>query len=440
LANKRKHSIDELFSTRLKHRQEKAPADAWERLSRSLYQKEKVVRMHRIRAAAAVAAVFITFFAGLWFSDLALLPDKKQPTLQKESKSNGHSLPFLSSFLQEKVFVAHQYPQKINASLTKRTPGALHFHSEDDSLPETQNPDSRLISYSTEFLPATNNKFSMDIPESILSRMLMQPFQASKPVEKKKTPSQRWHVSGIIGPSYTYRTTNNDNLALFNNSYHSKEDNYDVSEKGTLNYSGGISAQYALNNRWEIESGFVYSQIGQQKNTLLVNQNPGKEDGYELTTSAGKLDASNLPKEVTNDMFNSGDYGPLDINEKKPSYDATLFQQFDYLEIPVIFRYKMYEKTIRFNLITGMSTGILVGNQSYVNLQGQKQTLGATKNLRDLLYSSILGVGLQYQITRTFSFRLEPTFKYALHSINKSEEFIYRPYSFELRTGIRVQF
>jgi hypothetical protein len=94
-------------------------------------------------------------------------------------------------------------------------------------------------------------------------------------------------------------------------------------------------------------------------------------------------------------------------------------------------------KRFSINLIGGLSPGILVNNRSYFNIEDEKIQTGTTENIKPMIYNSVLGIGMAYDISKKVSVNLSPTFKYSLSPVNSGSNGInYHPYSISWFTGI----
>jgi len=110
------------------------------------------------------------------------------------------------------------------------------------------------------------------------------------------------------------------------------------------------------------------------------------------------------------------------------------------VEVPMIVKYSVYNEKIGINLISGLSTGLLVNNETIIQTNSKKRNLGYTENIREVLHSTLLGVGFHLPLSNKLTIELEPTFKYGLYSINSSDEFGYKPYSMGIYSGIQYRF
>jgi len=69
----------------------------------------------------------------------------------------------------------------------------------------------------------------------------------------------------------------------------------------------------------------------------------------------------------------------------------------------------------------------------------QKEIISKIQGINSMIYSTMLGFGIEYGISKKVTVNLEPLFKYSLNSINKDSEYIYKPYSIGVFTGINYK-
>jgi hypothetical protein len=135
----------------------------------------------------------------------------------------------------------------------------------------------------------------------------------------------------------------------------------------------------------------------------------------------------------TSDVFNPEKASLQYINN-------TLRQNFSYLELPIVLRYKVVDKMIDFSLIGGVSYSLLVSNSVYTMLDGSKYSIGKTDGLNPISLSSSLGMGMEYNFSDNLSLNLEPTFRYYLNPFNEVTGLKIHPYSFGIFSGLSYKF
>ncbi len=91
------------------------------------------------------------------------------------------------------------------------------------------------------------------------------------------------------------------------------------------------------------------------------------------------------------------------------------------------------------NLIGGLSTLFLGDNEVSVMADGFRSTLGEANNLSSVSFSTNIGLGLDYKISRRLKFNVEPMFKYQLNPYTESSV-DFQPYYIGVYTGFSLKF
>ena len=258
----------------------------------------------------------------------------------------------------------------------------------------------------------------------------------------RKLPG-RWSISALISPTYQSGFTSGDNEAVIQAM---------ASEQAVLSYSGGLALSYKINKRFSVQSGLYYSSIG--KELTGISAYSGFSDhfytkgrsNFVITTSTGTVYSSN------NDIFLSDrssseriqtSYNNNVIDPVKSSLtylDNSIYQNFRYLELPIILRYKFIDKTLDLNIIGGVSSNLLVNNSVYAFSDGGKTDIGVTDGLNMITFSSSLGMGMEYNLSGNLSVNLEPMFRYYINPFNNIPGMKIHPYSFGVFSGISYKF
>jgi hypothetical protein len=165
---------------------------------------------------------------------------------------------------------------------------------------------------------------------------------------------------------------------------------------------------------------------------------------FEVLTSTGTLYTSNsdvfLESVAGNRVITSYTSDVFDPKKSNLQYiNNTLRQNLSYLELPIILRYKIVDKTLDFNIIGGVSYNMLLNNSVYTIVDGGKYPIGETDGLNILTVSSSLGMGMEYNLSKKFSLNLEPTFRYYLNPYNTPGTTTH-PYSFGIFSGVSYKF
>jgi hypothetical protein len=258
----------------------------------------------------------------------------------------------------------------------------------------------------------------------------------------KEITVNRWSISAMASPNYYSRVnfgTNQNANDLAGN------------EKPEVSYSGGMAFAYKVNKRMSIQSGIYYSSIGQKISGVSAYSGFGKyneakgSSQFSVQTSSGTIVATNNNIYLRDNLSARVIAGYLaeSIDPTKASLtylNNSISQNFSYLEVPVIFKYKAIDRKIDVNLVGGLSYNILVGNSAYASDGGSKYSIGKTEGLSPVNFSSSLGVGFEYTLSKKFSLDLEPTFRYYLTPLGGLVGSSIHPYSFGVFTGVLYKF
>ena len=266
-------------------------------------------------------------------------------------------------------------------------------------------------------------------------------------VNESNRISTRWSLGGQVSPLYAFRQTSTPGLnkALANSYGNSSGPN----ESGIISYSGGMNIEFKASRRLSVSSGLYYSRMGQNIKGSGTSANfyavatyskSDQSGGYAFQNSTGILPQS----KNTADLQVTGP-GTKNLNSNLLNYistgqDATLLQSMDFLEIPLMVRYRIIDRKIGLHVLGGLSTHILTANKLVLEDSSGKQDYGSTSGLSTFNYSSTVGLGLDYSISKRIQLNLEPAFKYYINSINSTGNIASHPYSFGIYTGMCYTF
>ncbi|MCF8364757.1 MAG: PorT family protein [Bacteroidales bacterium] len=481
-------NIDKLFQKSLKGHKVKAPANAWNRLQNDLHIPERRGIFWITRAAAAAILLMTAFGGGYYFSKMNILNNDqlseviKPDTKTKEIKTSSTIESFVNN--QPEIKPA-EIVENTNDSLVitnpdhRANPSQLITASaentnifKDSDLSEPANPGNdkeqqasvvstnetafensdelakiQLSEFAAE-VNTENKKPAKDIqPDNIqtqdavpllsdemLHQMLISgntDLSDALMPESESEKNSRWRIGGRLSPVYSYRNTNGD---AFQTPDESVDAGYfNSNEVGVTSIAGGISLDYIINSRLSFGSGMYLSRIGQQNNEVLAYNDPNSTSMYKLTSSIGTVTIN--PKKFESVIIEK----PASIKDSVPGdyiVNGSFVQNLDYLEVPLVLKYKILNKKFSVNILGGLSPGILVNNRSFFETDGEKLQTGTTQNIDPFIYNSIVGIGLDYAIGRKLSLNMEPSFKYSLSPVNSNNGINYHPYSLSWFTGI----
>jgi len=264
-------------------------------------------------------------------------------------------------------------------------------------------------------------------------------------LNKTKSADGNWMIGAAVSPNYSMIKTSQSSEYLRSMANSQSTDN--------LNLAGGLSVEYKTKKRWSIQSGIYYNKLEQLSGSSLSSQN-GLAFGPEglnnlfnapvfannglmaMNSVAGVIQIANLPSNVR--IEGSLDHAQLGKNTLVTNADFN--QRFEYLEIPLYFRYLLIDSKIDIQVLSGLSTNILVGNNVYMQDENGKSKIGSTIGMTNFNYSGVFGLGFNYSLTSSLYLNIEPRFKYYFNSLNENKDISYQPYTFGIYTGISYAF
>jgi opacity protein-like surface antigen len=207
-----------------------------------------------------------------------------------------------------------------------------------------------------------------------------------------------------------------------------------------------VALSYRINKRFSVQSGIYYSNIGQELSGIssysgFGKYNDSKSSGFSVISASGTIYTDNddvFLLDNNSQTKYSNDFDP--VKAELQYIDNSLRQSFNYLELPVVVRYKVVDKTLDFNIIGGVSSNVLVSNTVSAGSTGNKHKIGGTDGLNMLTFSSSLGMGMEYNLSEKLSMNLEPVFRYYINPFGAIPGMNIHPYSFGVFSGISYRF
>ena len=195
----------------------------------------------------------------------------------------------------------------------------------------------------------------------------------------------------------------------------------------------GINVGYQLSSKWRITSGI------KQLNTRSTVKNV-------LTARAGfsqSIASSNLSQNKANMIVTTpSTFKTLSTNGRLgriPTQNATLKRQLDFVELPVGLAYKILNRQIGIEVSAGASSLFVNNNEVFVTSKSGTEKIGRLENVNSTSFITNLGLGFDYNISKSFDINLRPTLKYQLNTFDSSTT-DYQPYIIAVYTGFSYRF
>jgi len=265
----------------------------------------------------------------------------------------------------------------------------------------------------------------------------------------EKSATNELSLTAQISPTYSYRdigTFGSGNVEQFNQY-----------ESGKISYSGGLQLGIKASGRLSIHAGLMYAQLGydvkqvesfqvskQDVGTDVLNGVDEVSTYYAANNSIGTINSDPETASfiagngVRNDKNEYFEYVPISgPSSWETETVGNIEQNFRYLEVPFLLRYRLFDHKFGVNLLGGISTNFLLGNNSTLNSDNKRSDLGPVANIKNINYMGNMGLGFDYSLGKNILLTMEPQFKYFLNSINESNLISNRPYMLGMFTGVR---
>ena len=254
--------------------------------------------------------------------------------------------------------------------------------------------------------------------------------------ENKKKPegkTSKWQIISNVSPVFMGALANGSVIdsTLAGNS-----------KSFNTNIGFGLGVSYAVSPKFTIRTGlnkvnmnyntndvFYYASMETRGLSGLSPSGPGYTIQVE---NANGPSPSAIAGPSETDLLNF----EQNIVHKNRGY---INQEIGYLEMPVELTYALVTKKFGLKIIGGFSTLFLQDNSIAVISGNRTTVLGEANNLNNIHFSTNIGLGVKYDLWKSFEFHIEPTFKYQINTFtNNAGNF--RPYLFGVYSGFSYKF
>lgn len=432
--------IDVLFRDGLNSMEVLPPASVWEDIAPAIKKTNSRGLIFRVAAGVAVLTslgMLTYFFATGSFSSLqnqiataeqdVLSPINNPSLLASNENASVNDLNLIHNVADAEP-VANRVVQSEISDMNSVTPTPMRIRD----IERTVTNEEEMVLYDTH--PPQAIEFESD-PFIVNTEELLAVDE-----RYRVFGNDRWRLGAVVSPNYL-----STNLKAANEAIGKLKDN----ESAILSYSGGVSVSYKMSGRVSIQTGVYYSSMGRRVNGIdsytgyhgYASSKSGRIFGVESST--GQISSTNGNVYLVDaaavrisDLYIVDNFDP--VKADLSPLGSALQQNFKYLEIPFIIRYKLIDKKLDFNVLGGMSYNILMGNQTYAIGEGSKVLIGSTDGLDKLLLSSSVGMSMEYNLSDKFSLNVEPHFRYFLTT--EGGFLSDNPYTFGVFSGLYYRF
>jgi len=439
--NKNGANIDLLFRNGLKDYEVLPPPGVWNNIHPAIKIKSRPIILLRV-AAVITVLLTVSFFTYRWSREISFTPSGSVmafniPAPTPVVSDRGNNLKYVPTKDNNQVRnTTGILTETVNPRVVS---GEIISPVSFDQIAYVQEPESSsLAARETTGEPSLTVVKTFDLNPAVVQY----PGLLYLPENTNTKPKNKWSIAAMASPTY-YSSFNSGSDAL------SKQ--LSASEQPLVSYTGGVSFSYKISKRFSVQSGLYYSSLGQRVDGInsfsgfQPYDNTKGDNNFEVLTTNGTVKTNNpdvflasngsdrIITEFTKDVFDPNKASLQPVNN-------SLDQNFSYLELPVVLKYKILDKTIGINVIGGLSYNLLVHNSVYTTIEGSRYSIGDTKGLNPLTLSSSIGMGMEYNISGKLSLNIEPTFRYYLSPFSATTSSFIHPYSFGIFSGVSYKF
>ncbi len=467
----RDNILDELFHSKLDSFEETPPAYVWMKIEERQKAGKRKRRLFIVRVSSIAAAVLLAFLLGWQLQEhrsstqqlTESSPADTEQNIRKGQSAQTNTAPGNSGNEQ------YVLPEKGKSSFDDKSSFAAFGNSEAEqtgravkpsmsSLPERapsreslailamNQPKIKTQGLLAELKPMQTDQAKEGDVLSETDRLIIERNRQLYQEQSNAKPKRDWSLGAQVTPTVSVNQTSYGEMYASNMSK--------PGDKHHLGLGGGMLVEYHAGKRWSIQSGLQYSRFnqtsgssGNSKNMLAndglaytyYNNKLQREPGtgqFQINGSAGIIRLDRLPSSVR--MTSSLE--SLAGNDEVLLSSADFDQRFEYIEIPLLLRYKLIDKTWSMNMLGGFSAGMLVGNEVYMNDGSGRISIGETEDMNRMNYAANVGLGIGYRLSPKLEFHLEPQLRYYLHSLSNNPDVDFKPYSIGIYTGLSYRF
>lgn len=437
---KREPNIDFVFRNGLKNFEVLPPSDVWDDIP-----PVKIYRKRRTAFYTAAAAI-----AMLMTASIAMAYIFRRPAVVTGN---------IASLTQEKpVPASASVSNKVSETGTGASPAIVikdkfTMHAAEETENQTASASAANVGLLKEDMAvpadeeiAENTGRETDRHPDLAALFNVPGFQTTPgsiiPVqqEKLKQKTSRFMLGGSLVPAINIVSGKGDNST----------NGLLKSENSLPELTANISVRYNINPRFSIQTGVGVTTMGQIVRGIDVYA--GLSDYYSIKgkytysvqTSSGVVIAENKDIRISDesgDRVNAVIAGVIDPSKLPLDYvNNDLRQRFRYLEVPVVARYKLIDRRIDLNVSGGFSYGYLVENVAFAKIDNRDVRVGYTEGVNRHALNSQMGLGVEYNISRSFTFNIEPVVRYSLTPFSNASDVADRSYSFGIFSGLFFKF
>lgn len=272
------------------------------------------------------------------------------------------------------------------------------------------------------------------IKEENKGKSIFDAIEESKEAAVAKTEATNsggWEVTPNVGPVFYNSLGEGSSIdASF----------ADNSQSSDTNISYGVQISYNINDRLSVRSGVSNVNLGYSTGDIELGTAPIEVALQSVNFDGGSRVLSAFDKGTLASLPPPNSEDPLSfVTPKSTGGNAELIQNLSYYEVPMELNYALVNNRFGINMIGGFSTLFLGNNEVSVQDGDFKEVLGEANNLNSVSFTTNVGLGFNYKISKRLKFNIEPMFKYQLNPYTDSSV-DFKPYYVGIYSGLSLKF
>ncbi len=308
---------------------------------------------------------------------------------------------------------------------------------------------SRILSAKGDSL-ADAPKKSIMVQKETEASTLAQAQPANEPAKKGvgQEDFYRWSVTMAYSPQYSYAPVKIGNSSPMTEDvslaqpqtyqqYKQAVEEYNDSYKPAYSYSASVGASYRINEKWQIESGVMYTQTeATTTHSYLIYGGGATAANMPGNFYSGAANRS-TPL-VANVLQTDASAQPLYVS---PTDQYSTRYKYQQIGLPVRVAYRLNMKKAYALISGGINMNVLVQN-SIMPETDQVQAIRYGLNDKDspfrtMQWATSTSIGLGYDVTRKMSILVAPEFVYSLSPMVRENQQQANPYQLGVNIGGR---
>lgn len=275
---------------------------------------------------------------------------------------------------------------------------------------------------------AIDSSKNSKIEENPLEKILREKEQeklAKNTEEKKEKKKSDWLIKPTVAPIFMFAKNGSpidekfvDNTKSYNNTM-----------------SVGIGLEKRLSDKFYFRTSVNSLDLSYNTNDIAYYSTLNFSDPTSRGMGNISVNQSALFTTIVDSKDAAFEGGEV-LQNKKEGY---LNQKISYVEIPFEVSYKIVDRKLGIQIMTGLSTLFLNKNQVSLVAEKFSSDLGEANNLNIIHFSTNVGVGFKYKIFKSFEASVEPTLKYQLFTFHTNAGG-FKPYIVGLYSGVSYRF